>query len=233
VFTPELMLCAGDAHIGPIAQRWWAVALPDGTLREHTGQGRGGLTVSPERLFVAAPGVRIELELAPGEEVEVASPAGGAWIWTRKRGGVRAAGTVELDGRARSIEGEAVVDESAGYHPRRTSWRWSAGVGRGQGGERVAWNLVTGIHDAPQASERTVWIDGEPHEIPPVEFADDLSSVAGLSFEEWCTREDHTNRLIFRSDYLQPFGIFAGELPGGGPRLAEGYGVMERHDVRW
>jgi hypothetical protein len=106
-------------------------------------------------------------------------------------------------------------------------------VGRGEGGERVAWNLVAGIHDAPEASERTVWVDGEPREVPPVEFADDLSSVGGLSFDEWCAREEHTNRLVFRSDYRQPFGTFAGELPGGGPRLAEGYGVMEKHDVRW
>ena len=57
--------------------------------------------------------------------------------------------------------------------------------------------------------------------------------MAGLSFEEWCAREEHTDRLIFRSHYRQPFGAFSGELPGGGPRLAEGYGVMEEHDVRW
>jgi hypothetical protein len=35
-----------------------------------------------------------------------------------------------------------------------------------------------------------------------------------------------------RSDYRQPFGTFAGTLPGG-IELAEGYGVMEEHDVRW
>ena len=233
VFSPELMLCAGDAHIGPIARRWWAVALPGGGLRERTTVGPGGVAVSPERVSVDAPGVRIELELEAAEPVEVASPAGDAWIWTRKRGGVRAGGIVELDGRRHPVDGDAVVDESAGYHPRRTSWRWSAGVGRGEGGERVAWNLVDGIHDAAEASERTVWVDGEPREVPPVEFADDLSSVAGLAFDEWCAREEHSNLLVLRSDYRQPFGTFFGELPGGGPRLREGYGVMERHEVRW
>ena len=30
----------------------------------------------------------------------------------------------------------------------------------------------------------------------------------------------------------QPFGTFAGALPGG-IELAQGYGVMEEHDVRW
>ena len=40
------------------------------------------------------------------------------------------------------------------------------------------------------------------------------------------------NLLLMRSDYRQPFGTFAGTLPGG-IELAEGYGVMEQHDVRW
>ena len=35
-----------------------------------------------------------------------------------------------------------------------------------------------------------------------------------------------------RSRYRQPFGTFSGVLPNG-VRLAEGYGVMEDHDVRW
>jgi hypothetical protein len=96
----------------------------------------------------------------------------------------------------------------------------------------VAWNLVSGVHDAPTSSERTVWVSGEPREVEPVEFAEDLSAVGGLRFTEWCAREDHTNRLVMRSDYRQPFGSFEGELPGG-LELEAGYGVMEWHDVRW
>ena len=92
---------------------------------------------------------------------------------------------------------------------------------------------MSGIHDAASASERTVWIDGEPREVAPVEFADDLSSVDGLRFGKWCAREERTNRLLFRSRYRQPFGSFTGELPGVGLELAEGLGVMEEHDVRW
>ena len=105
------------------------------------------------------------------------------------------------------------------------------------GGERLAWNLVTGVHDLPQASERTLWIDGEPSELAPVTFADGLSSIeftdgAALDFSEWSAREERMNMLLLRSTYRQPFGTFAGELPGG-MRLAEGYGVMEEHDVYW
>ena len=40
------------------------------------------------------------------------------------------------------------------------------------------------------------------------------------------------NLLVMRSRYRQPFGTFTGTLPGG-IELAEGYGVMEEHDVLW
>jgi hypothetical protein len=96
----------------------------------------------------------------------------------------------------------------------------------------VGWNLVDGIHDSATASERTVWIEGEPHEVPPASFEPDLSGVAGLRFSAWGAREESVNLLVMRSRYRQPFGTFAGELPGGLP-LAEGYGVMEEHDVWW
>src|SRR5436190_1907522 len=98
-------------------------------------------------------------------------------------------------------------------------WRWIGVFGPEQmlcvGDARVAGNLVDGVHDAPQASERTVWVEREPREAGPVEFAPDLSSVGGLEFSAWSTREHRTRRGPFRSDYRQPFGSFRGELPGG------------------
>jgi hypothetical protein len=232
VYGPELMLCVGEAKVGGLPQRWWAVALPNGTLRERTTVGRGGVRLAPGLARVAAPGVRIELELDERPGVEVVSPHGSSYIWTRKQGGVPARGRVELDGARFEIDGPAFVDDSAGYHARRTSWHWSAGLGRGERGEELAWNLVEGVHDAPEASERTVWVNGEPQEVGSADFAPDLSRVGGLRFSEWSAREHRARRGPFRSDYRQPFGIFAGELPNG-VRLAAGYGVMEWHDVRW
>jgi hypothetical protein len=234
VYGPGLMLCVGDARVGGVPQRWWAVALPDGSLFERTTSRRGGVLLEPGRVRVDAPEAAIELELGDdaGDEVEVASPHGRFWIWTRKRANTPARGRVLAGGREHSVDGTAFVDESAGYHARHTSWRWSAGVGRGERGERLAWNLVEGVHDAPEASERTVWVDGEAHEVGPVEFAPDLSRVSGLRFSEWSTREHDTRLGFFRSRYRQPFGAFAGELPNG-IRLTAGYGVMEWHDVHW
>jgi hypothetical protein len=233
VYTPQVMVCVGEARVGPVAQRWWAVALPDGTLRQRTTIGRGGVEITGSAVRVAASGVGIELDLREGEGVETTSPAGGSYIWTRKQAAVPCSGAVSLEGAEYEIAGDcAFVDDSAGYHERHTSWMWSAGVGRTEDGRRVGWNLVTGVHDAPECSERTVWVDGRPREVGPVEFAADLSAVGRLRFTEWAAREDHTNLLVFRTDYRQPFGAFSGELPGG-LRLAEGHGVMERHNVYW
>lgn len=237
LFGPELMLCVGAARIGPLARRFWAVATPDGSLRERASAARGGVRLGPGRVSVSAPGVRVDLALAETGGVEVASPSGAGFAWTRKQAGVPAHGSVALDGRELPVDGEAFVDDSAGYHARRVSWRWSAGLGRSTGGERVGWNLVTGIHDSATDSERTLWIDGDAREVGPVRFADDLSCVlfsdgGELGFSEWCAREDHADLWLLRTDLRQPFGSFRGELPGG-LRLAEGYGVMERHEVLW
>jgi len=231
VFTPELMLCVGEARVGPLPLRWWAVALPDGSLFERSSNARGGISLEASHVSVVAEHLRVELDLEERSAVETASPAGKSYTWTRKQAGVPVRGSVTLGGRKHLIDGPvAVVDDSAGYHPRHTHWKWSAGVGRTSDGAAVGWNLVDGIHDAEGASERSLWVDGEPRELGPVEFADDLSSVAGLRFTEWSTREDHTNLLLFRSDYRQPFGTFEGELDG--VRL-EGHGVMEEHQVLW
>lgn len=239
VYTPELMLCVGNAKIGPVPQRWWAIALPGGELHERTTFGGGGVAVDGSTVRVAAKGVRIELRLEESPGMEIVSPVGerGAYIWTHKQACVPVSGSVEIDGARYAIDGDAgFIDDSAGYHPRHTVWKWSAGVGTAADGRRVGWNLITGIHDDPAVSERTIWVDGEPQHLGPVTFAEDLSMIAGegvdLRFSEWSRREHSTNALIMSSRYSQPFGAFSGTLPGE-LKLAEGYGVMEDHDVHW
>ena len=175
--------------------------------------------------------VRIELELEETAGVETVSAAGEQYAWTRKQGGVRARGTVWIEGRERPLDARAVIDDTAGYHPRHTRWSWSAGVGMA-GDRELAWNLVEGINDAPSGSERTVWVDGEPSEAPPSSFAANLSSVDELRFHPEAELRNDQNLLLIRSSYRQPFGTFSGVLPGG-LALTEGYGVMEHHDVWW
>jgi hypothetical protein len=215
------MLCATRGRIGVAPFAWWAVW--DRRAGRLT-QGRRGVSVSGGRVTVR--GV-CDLAVGPGRAIEAVCPNGSQYAWTRKYVAT-ARGTLA----GRPLELQAIVDESAGYHARHTAWCWSAGVGSGAGGEPVAWNLVAGINDPPTGSERAVWVAGEPREVPPVTFAADLSAVDDLRFTAEATLARRQNLGLVRSNYEQPFGTFAGVLPGG-PAVREGWGVMERHEVYW
>ena len=240
VFGSRLMLCAGTAWIAGVPQSWWAVwDRRREALRERTRFARPlrYVSVSGSRVAIRDGAVRADLAVEPGVAVETASQHAASWIWTRKQGAVRVRGVVVLDGEEIAVDELGCVDESAGYHARTTAWEWSAGVGALVDGRAVGWNLVTGVHDAPVGSERTIWIEGEPVETAPVRFADDLSGVAfadgsALRFSAEATRSRDDDLLVFKSDYVQPFGTFAGTLEGG-LALAEGRGVMERHRAVW
>jgi hypothetical protein len=222
-FSAEAMLCAARASVGGVPVSWWAVW--DGErLHERTQRRPGLVRMSPGRAQ-AGP---IDLRFQENAGVEVVSPHGSQYIWTRKQGGIPMRGSV----LGRPFEGYGVIDDTAGYHARRTAWRWSAGVGIAESGARVAWNLVDGVHDGAEASERTVWIDGTPHHVGPLPFAADLSGVGNLRCEAVAVRARRERMLVLSSDYEQPFGRFTGSLPVAG-NLREAWGVLERHDVRW
>lgn len=241
VYGERLMVCVGAVRLGPGRQSFWAVwDREERRLLERTRLSPGGVRLAmdqPGRVVVNDRGVEIDLALEEVDGVETLCPHGGAYAWTRKQGGVRAHGRVVLDGVEHALDALAVVDDSAGYHARRTAWRWSAGVGLTADGRTAAWNLVEGINDPEHGSERTVWIDGVPAEAAPARFAADLSHVGtgdggDLRFAAESVRKRNENLLLVRSSYRQPFGTFSGTLPGG-VVLAEGRGVMEAHTAIW
>jgi hypothetical protein len=233
VYGPDLMLCLGAVRIGRARQTFWAVwDRAQRRLLERTSLRRGQLHLAPGVCRLRDRDVQIALTLDEESGIETVCPSGASYGWTRKQGGIRAHGTAMIGGEPRAIDARAVIDDTAAYYARHTRWHWSAGVGRATDGRAVAWNLVAGVNDPPEHSERTVWIDGEPQEPPPCSFAADLSAVDGLRFDAEATRERRENLLLIRSFYRQPFGTFSGALPGG-LTLAEGYGVMEEHDVHW
>ncbi|HYF28663.1 MAG TPA: DUF2804 family protein [Baekduia sp.] len=236
VYTPDVLLCAGRVAIGGAPQCFWAVwDRRARVLRERTLFLPARVTVDGAVRF-AGRGVRCDLVLDPGGDVvEVVSPHGRSYIWTRKQP-ARVHGTVEVDGRVLAVDGPALIDESAGYHARVTAWSWSAGAGTAADGRAVVWNLVAGVHDDPRASEQTLWLDGRASEPGPVRF-EGLDAVVGaagerLAFRAEAERARHDRLVLLDSAYRQPFGQFDGTLPGG-VELAEAVGVMERHDVRW
>jgi Protein of unknown function (DUF2804) len=234
VFAPDLMLCAAIVRVGPGRQTFWAVWDRAGAvLHERTMFGaRGEVRLSTGLLQIKAERVQINLRLAETAGIETVCPSGRSYAWTRKQGGVVARGRIVLDGAVQVLDARAVIDDTAGYYERHTRWHWSAGVGTAADGRALAWNLVDGVNDSPTDSERTVWLAGECFEVPPQAFAADLSRVGGLVFTAGATRTRRDNRLLIRSSYRQPFGIFAGALPDG-TELATGYGVMEEHEAWW
>jgi Protein of unknown function (DUF2804) len=233
VYGPRLSLCAASVRIGRARQAFWAVWDRDAErLHERTIIGRGRVELAPGRLRVLERDVQLDVRLDERAGVETVCPSGESYAWTRKQAGIRAHGRAALDGEPHEVDAYAVIDDTAAYYARHTSWRWAAGVGRSRDGRALAWNLVSGVNDPPSGSERTVWIDGEAVEVGPCTFAADLSGVDELNFRSEAVREREENLLLVRSRYRQPFGTFSGALPGG-VELAEGYGVMEDHDVWW
>jgi hypothetical protein len=228
------MACVGDAQIGPFRQRFWAVCEPGRPVVDRSTLGRGGVSMEGSRAVVETRDVKIDLTVEEDGGVETRHRDS---VWTRKQAGVPVHGRIDVQGRSYDVDCLGAVDETEGRHSRHTTWNWSAGVGRGVDGSRIGWNLVSGVNDTVDGSERHIWIDGTPTHVAPVEFEDDLSRVTfaeggALDFTEWDAREDRTNMLLIRSNYRQPFGTFSGALPGR-VELAEGYGVMEWHDVWW
>jgi hypothetical protein len=241
IFNEQIAACAALVRIGPLRQSFWALHLRgEGVMRERTRllPRRRELLLDGGRLTVSDRGVELELELEEDDGFQALCPNGRAQVWTRKQAGIAARGTLRIDGGPlRSIEARAVIDDTAGYHARETEWWWTAGIGRARDGRALAWNLVSGVNDPPSGSERAVWLAGVPSEVPPVQFARDLSNVrcsdgSELCFSPEAERTRRENLLIVASDYRAPFGSFSGELPGG-IELAQGLGVVEHHRARW
>ena len=261
-YCDELLLCAARIQVGTLGQTFWAIWDREGRqMWEHTrlrlpGARGEAWTEKPdgqEGIVNYAPDegsvVRIEARRAKTDElraflrfgggrwVESVCPSGeGEYTWTRKRADVPVECDVRVGDRRWRVKARGVEDESAGYHPHHTVWSWSAGVGLATDGRSVGWNLVSGINDPPERSERAIWVDGEPFEPGPVSF-ENLEAIAfdddsQLRFRGECERRRQENRLLVRYSYRQPFGSFSGTLPGG-LELERGLGVMEHHDAHW
>jgi hypothetical protein len=238
IWSAALSICAARVMVGPVQQEFWAVwDRVAGKLWERTRLYASCVHLPTGRVQVEDDPVVIDVTLDENDGFEVVTPVGSAYTWTRKQCAIRAHGRVRLNGVEKPVEAIALIDDNAGYHPRHTLWQWCGGAGQDVNGRDVAWSFIAGLNDSPHNSERTIWLDGQAHEVEPVRFADDLSAVyfAGgetLHFQTEAVRQRRDNLLLIQSAYRQPFGVFSGDLPGG-ISLSHGYGVMEWHQATW
>jgi hypothetical protein len=263
-FSDELFVCAARIHVGPLVQNFWVVCdrksgemwektrmlLPGArgdVWTEHLGGEEvvaelgdmGVLDYAPDEgsLVRIDSDARAFLRCGEGKWAEAICPTEeGQYVWTRKRADVPIECDVRVGDRRWRMMARGMEDESAGYHPRHTVWSWSSGVGKTTDGRSVGWNLVSGINDPPERSERAIWIDGEPSEPGPVSFdglnAIDFDDGSRLAFDQEFERKKEESRWLVKYTYRQPFGSFSGTLPGG-LELESGMGVMEFHDATW
>ncbi|CAN5654702.1 hypothetical protein BH18ACI4_BH18ACI4_24290 [soil metagenome] len=236
-WSAALSFCAARASVGPLQQEYWGIWDREAQqFREGSHRFSRRVELEPNRVRLRDGDAEIDVTFESCSSFEVYRPAGRAYIWSHKDYCRNARGIVRHGGKSREVAGAIFVDINAGYHERRTHWRWAAGAGLDQQGRLVAFNAITGLFDTPIQSERTVWIEGEAKEVGPNRFADDLSTISfaeggTLRFQPEALIEHHDNLLVVRSDYFHWFGTYTGTLLD--IELREAYGVRERHDAFW
>ena len=168
--------------------------------------------------------------------VEVVSPHGRSWIWTAKQRRRAVRGRVEPRARELRARRRRRLHRRVGRLSRAP--HRVALVGRRRPRRRRApggWNLVDGVHDAADG-ERADGVDRRR----AARGGAARRSRADLSRR----RRARASASGRRARSARDRGYCAQPLPAavrrvraascpGGIRLAEGYGVMEEHEVRW
>jgi hypothetical protein len=206
----------------------------DGSLSVDVPTGAGRLRAE----------VRTTVAVTPAVCVAV-TPEGG-WNVTRKCAGSAVSGSLRLgDGPAVELGPGAGgwSDWTAGRQDRTTVWRWAAGAGTSTDGRRVGLNTSTGMNAA--TGEDVVWWDGVPHALPVTELGpvgDDperdwqvLGEGCELRLTPVGVRSAVEQLPLLTSNYVQPFGTWAGRLtdPAGASCEVRLAGVAEDHLAVW
>ncbi|MCB0220406.1 MAG: DUF2804 domain-containing protein [Chrysiogenetes bacterium] len=172
--------------------------------------------------------------------------------YTHKAAGLPAGGALRLGGRDVDL-GNALgaSDWTRSAARRTTKWNWAAFSGHAVDGRRVGLNLSADVYDnaAGVSQENVLFVDGKLYALEGVRFEMPknpsrepwrLRSVGGdwlsLDFTPLGARKQRLNLGVIRSDFIQPYGTFAGtiKVPGEAPiELGNVFGVVEDHLAVW
>ena len=167
--------------------------------------------------------------------------------YTHKAAGWPASGHLELGGRPIRLDGGlAASDWTRSQASRITEWKWASLSGFSKNGAPIGLNLSAQVYedDAGHSVENALWVDGRVRRLSGVRFelptkpkeqrwrirSFDTDEV-DLEFQPLGAREEHTNFGLMRTDFVQPYGRFAGRV--GGHDVTGSFGVVEVHLSVW
>lgn len=167
--------------------------------------------------------------------------------YTHKAAGWPAWGHFELGIRRIGLDGGlAASDWTRSEASRVTKWKWASLSGFLRDGRSIGLNLSAEVYDDERghSRENAVWIDGKVSALSGVRFSvpsDPRSErwvirsidtdEVDIEFEPLGAREDHTNLVLVRTDFVQPYGRFAGRVHEHD--IAGCFGVVESHLSVW
>jgi hypothetical protein len=167
--------------------------------------------------------------------------------YTHKAAGWPASGHLELGAHSIRLDGGlAASDWTRSQASRVTKWKWASLSGFLQDGTSIGLNLSSQVYDDAKGHsvENALWIDGAVRPLSGVRFEVPtapkskrwvIRSVDGnevdIEFEPLGAREEHTNFGLVRTDFIQPYGRFAGHVCGHD--ITGCFGVVETHLSVW
>ncbi|MFN1533976.1 DUF2804 domain-containing protein [Vibrio jasicida] len=169
------------------------------------------------------------------------------WTYTQKHNVLAVQGEMSVKGQPQDLTNAvAGYDFSAGYMRRETSWRW-ASINHLSEGKRIGLNFAAGVNETGYC-ENVIWIDGERHLMPPVQF--DFSRMhqeaswritsqdkrIDLIFKPKNQRSEKKDFWFLKSNFRQFVGYFSGYLIDGNGikhELDEVMGLTEDHYAKW
>ncbi|MFZ8770726.1 DUF2804 domain-containing protein [Vibrio harveyi] len=195
--------------------------------------------------------IQADLRLTPEPEslpLMLCTPtAYSGWTYTQKHNALAIQGQMSVKGQPQDLTNAvAGYDFSAGYMRRETSWRW-ASINHQREGKRIGLNLAAGVNETGYC-ENVIWIDGERHLMPPVQFEfSRLHQEASwritsqdkridLIFKPKNQRSEKKNFWFLKSNFRQFVGYFSGYLTddnGIKHELDEVMGLTEDHYAKW
>lgn len=167
--------------------------------------------------------------------------------YTHKAAGWPASGYLELGTRPIRLDGGVgASDWTRSQASRVTEWKWASVSGFVRDGAAFGLNLSAQVYDDDRGHsvENAYWLDGQVRPLSGVRFEVPSDPKSGrwtirsidsnevdIEFEPLGAREEHTNFGLVRTEFVQPYGRFAGQVCEHD--ITGCFGVVETHLSRW